>query len=948
MQQASKPKASSSVPRVARLQQVRPSSAASTSNNAHANANANALLDKSSMDIPKPERRSFKASRATTPDRMQKARGANARPAAASAAEQLLQAQLNAVQEDLKNAREHLAVIDRDKAQLLHDLSLARRLADDAHAAQSAAEEALELERFKSIEREQLAIDMAQAQTKERDWNARCHAIDLRRAELAAELDRVKDELSLAVQATNTARQIADANADKAATVAAEVARLQSELETKAEAATAIVTKLESEASGLRAELQNAEASRKEEVGRAEQLLHGLKVDIAYAKRAEADANLAAQEWKTKAESLQARLHELSSLNKSNEDSLQSLTSSFDECKSMLQHEQSQVVQLKEKVSSLEKEAREYKECFLETNRRLDVATKESHQLQATIDRLTSQHKLLNEAHQQVVTNEKTVNSQISLLSQDKIRIEQELDGARDERDKAKKAVEDLAAALREVSSEAREAKERVLAKQTELDSAQLQISELKAEMKNAQDRYQLMLDESKSEVECISKTVEKLGSEAKISNDEWASKEAGFVEMIRRSEEEMSSIKSEMSSLMVSLGAAEKQVQELKAERTQLLDKLKQSELTNSEGSSISSTGVQQTADESESTVGLKDLVSRKEKEVLALNDEVTDLRLRETAALAKANELSKLLAEATAKKAEEEEAAKGTEKSKVLLMKLEMDKLLGSLKAAEQEANAAKDDKAQLQAKLRLLESKMTEANLTAEEEKISSLRLKETLAEKEEELLSIAREYDGLRTREAAAQAKIDELSSLVAEASTARKLAGEYSPNGVAAIRSPEKQHNMFRKMICSPMDNVRDDVNSSNRRTQEDEIKHVEVETVIMKQQQQQQVIVKHGKEEASAMEVKTLENSKIIEDDISKHRDDDDNESSDDEEIESQGDDAAVEQMNGLLIHGPTSSFNKEQHNQHKKKKALLKKFGSLLKKKAHFTKLNSHAKLVS
>ena len=35
-----------------------------------------------------------------------------------------------------------------------------------------------------------------------------------------------------------------------------------------------------------------------------------------------------------------------------------------------------------------------------------------------------------------------------------------------------KKAAEDLAAALREVSSEAQEAKERVLAKQAELDSA--------------------------------------------------------------------------------------------------------------------------------------------------------------------------------------------------------------------------------------------------------------------------------------------------------------------------------------------------------------------------------------------------------------------------------------------------------------------------------------------
>jgi len=53
-----------------------------------------------------------------------------------------------------------------------------------------------------------------------------------------------------------------------------------------------------------------------------------------------------------------------------------------------------------------------------------------------------------------------------------------------------KKAAEDLAAALREVSSEAREAQERVLAKQAELDSARLQVSELKAAMKNAEDRH--------------------------------------------------------------------------------------------------------------------------------------------------------------------------------------------------------------------------------------------------------------------------------------------------------------------------------------------------------------------------------------------------------------------------------------------------------------------------
>lgn len=81
-----------------------------------------------------------------------------------------------------------------------------------------------------------------------------------------------------------------------------------------------------------------------------------------------------------------------------------------------------------------------------------------------------SEHEVLNEAHRQVVSNEKAASSQVGVLGGDKVRLQQELDEAREERNKAKKGVEDVAAALRQVSAEAREAKERVLAKQTELD----------------------------------------------------------------------------------------------------------------------------------------------------------------------------------------------------------------------------------------------------------------------------------------------------------------------------------------------------------------------------------------------------------------------------------------------------------------------------------------------
>nr|CAB3500052.1 unnamed protein product [Digitaria exilis] len=942
-----------SAPRVSRLAKPATKPADRAPSPLHHGA-AGILLDKSSASIdlqqskPSPaaaasERRSFKSPAAAS---SRIAAAADKQQKTAKASE--LQAQLSQVQEELRAAREHVAAIESDKAQILEDLALARRLAaeatgklEEAAAAQRSAEEVLELERFKSTEREQSAIDLAHRTDEE--WRRKYDNVKRRHAEDVAsliaatrELDAVRDELasmaeakSSAVEQADEMQRMANENAKKVEVLIAEVARVKShldaELEAKEKEAAEIIGKLESEASALRSELEKAKAFE-EKLAEAEEMLEGLKVDIAYAKGAEVDASKAAHEWKTKTESLETRLEEVSQMNKRNEESLASLTKSFEDCTSMLQDKQSQVIQLKDKVTSLEKEASEHKEGFLDTSTRLGVAAKEAAELKAAIDKLRSEHELLLEAHQKVVIDEKTASGQVGHLTDDKNRLVKELEDTREEKDKAKKAVEDLAAALREVSSEAREAKERVLAKQAELDNAQLQVTELKAAMKNAEDRYQLMLDESKYETACLRKAVEKMGSEAKSSKDEWISKEAGFVDMLKRSDDGISSIQTEMDRLNESLRVAEKEVQELKADKVQLLNKVQEFE---SQAMSSSSSAEEAKAESSH----LKDLLSFKDKELLALNHEVTDLRLRERTASEKASELSKVLAEVTSRKAEEQ----NTDKSNAQTTKLEMDKVLESLKAAEAEAKAAKDDKVQLQNKLRLLESKITEANLTSEEAKISSLRLKETLEEKEHELSIIAQENTEMRAREAAAQARIDELAALVAE-STARK--GGESLNGAIA-RSSEKQPSTLMKLICSPMHHsvVRDDDDVSNGEgiIQMEDIKHVEVETVRQ---------VKHEKEiiSVSAVDANSLENSKIIEDDLSKEREDESESDEDDDDVESPGDDGLVDQMNGLLIHGPTSSFNQDQHAVTKKKKALLRKFGSLLKKKAHFTKLSSHS----
>ena len=270
-----------------------------------------------------------------------------------------LQAQLSLVQEDLRNVRERLAAVENDKAQILEDLALARRLADDARgeleeslAARRRAEEALELERFKSTEREQAAADLAHR--TEDEWRRKCDGVKRRHAEDVAsliaatrELDGVRGELAAAARAKDAAldqagelQRIADDSAKKVEALMAEAARLGTELETRERDAAAAIGKLESEASALRAELRTARAVEERLAG-AEERVEGLKVDLAYARGAEADAARSAREWKSKAESLEARLGEVSRLNRRNEEALASLTNTFEDCTSMLQDKQS-------------------------------------------------------------------------------------------------------------------------------------------------------------------------------------------------------------------------------------------------------------------------------------------------------------------------------------------------------------------------------------------------------------------------------------------------------------------------------------------------------------------------------------------------------------------------------------------------------------------------------
>ncbi|KAJ3681699.1 hypothetical protein LUZ60_014272 [Juncus effusus] len=886
-----------------------------------------------------------------------------------------LQEQVTTAQEELKKAREKLSEIEKEKTEVLEDLSGAKKMVEEVNDkleeainAKRRAEEAWEIEKFRAIELEQASIESAQK--KEDEWKKKLeitqkqHSQDIAALVLTTkELEKVRAELGKTVDARyaalNRAEEIAktaEENEKKVAVLNEEVNRLNGllkiELENKTKEASEIIKKLEEEAMDLKVEVEKGRKAE-EKLVKMEELVEGLKIDVAYAKRAEVDSAQLIDELKKKAEELENKVEELDECKKMKENSLISMTKQLEESNSLLRDKISEICALTDKVQFLEPELAKYRSEVEKSGFRVDVAQKEVMDLRTKIENLEYKVQELEEEKREAVNKERMASLKIESLSEERVRMLKEQESMKDELDNSKKAMGDLASALREVSSEAREAKERVLAKQAELEGIHSHIAELNATGHDSKQKYELKLEQANYEIACLKKTIEKLEAEGKSSKEEWHSKEVELVNSSKKSEQQISTIKSEMDKVLQSLkvterelvvaredkgllhSKSEQQISTIRSEMDRVLQSLKVTErelVVAREDKGLLHSKLRQVEallKESNSTaeiaksesMQLREILSDKETKFNNVIHEINELRARETMALAKIEELTASLAQAKAKKFEEDDAARNAENSKVMLIKLEMDKVVESLRNAEREIQTTKDDKAQLQNKLKQVESKITETNLNAEEAKIESLRLKEMLSDKDTELKSIAKENDNLRHKEAAASSKIEELSSLLVE--TMSKKVEENSMN-----RSVEKP-NMLLKLICSPLEKVREEEaekEKEDRSKLEAALAPPAIRTREVHEENRNQ---EQKSEKEKALEESKLENGNGLDIHLmrerEKEKDHDTDYSGDEIEVDSNPDEN--DQTNGLLAADNV-------HHHHKKKKALLKKFGNLLKKK--------------
>ncbi|KAG2708849.1 hypothetical protein I3760_05G211800 [Carya illinoinensis] len=652
-------KASPATPRVARLSR---GVAKLESDSPSPLQSSRLSVDRSPRSVPlKPtiERRSPKLA---TPPEKQPARIAKGSE---------LQAQLNVVQEDLKKAKEQIALVEKEKVKAVDELKDAQRIAEEANerlrealVAQKRAEEDSEIEKFRAVELEQAGIEAAQK--KEDEWQRELatvrnqHALDVAALlSTTQDLQRVKQELTMTCDAKNQAlshaddaTKIAEIHAEKVEILLAEVTQLKalldSKLETEASENNQMVLKLKSEMDSLKEELQEVKGV-KEKLIEKEASIEQLNVELEAAKMAESYTRGLVEEWRNKVEELETRVEEANKLERSASESLNSVMKQLEGNKDLLHDAESEIAALKEKVGLLEITIGRQRGDLEESERCLDMAKEETSEMAKKVESLNSELDTVKEEKAQALNNEKLAASSAQTLLEEKNKLINELGNSRNEEEKSKKAMESLASALHEVSTEAREAKERLLSSQGEHENYETQIGDLKLALKATSEKYESMLDDAKHEIHVLTDTIQQSKNELENTKAEWEQKELRLVDCVKQSEEENSSLGKEINRLVNLLKQNEEEACASKEEEAQLMATLQEVE--------AEVIDLQQALGKAKAeNIKLKENLLDKENELQSIIQENEELRTREAASLERVEELSKLLEEAMAKRQHEE----------------------------------------------------------------------------------------------------------------------------------------------------------------------------------------------------------------------------------------------------------------------------------------------------
>ncbi|KAF5193064.1 Web family protein [Thalictrum thalictroides] len=816
-----------------------------------------------------------------------------------------LQAQLNQVQEDLKKTKELLANVEKEKEKALAELKEAKKLAEEASdkvgealVAQKRAEETVEIEKFRADELEQVGIEATQK--REDEWLKKIddvrnqHAMDVSALlSTTEELQRVKHELAMTSDAKNQAlshaddaTKIAEIHAEKVEMLSAELYRvkalLDSNQEMKNSESTELIKELNTEVGSLKVELEKAKAAETQ-MAEAESLINQLKQELETAKTAETKI----AEAETQIEQLKQELQKAKAAETERAEAeilIEQLNQELQRAKvyeAKVAEAELLTEQLKNEIQTVKKA--ESDACILAEEWRMkaenfEIRVREANQLEKSaseslatfMEQLEGKSGLLQESEAEVAS----LQAKVETLEMSIGRQRRDLEESVEHLNKAKHEASEKARLVESLTSELETVKEeKVQALNNEkLAASSVQgLLEEKNKLINELDASREEEDKSKKAMESLASALHEVSSE------------------VREAKEKLLPTQTELEN-------AKAQVEDLKLVL----------EATNEK---------------------YENLLDEAKHEIKLLTEDIqqSSLELENSKNIWDQRELSFT---SSIKNSEEEFS----------YLRKESDRLTILLKEAEEEAQFAKKECSRLQDITKEADSEVLLLKGVVEEVKHESMMLKEKVLDNEDKLQHITQENEELRLREATALEKATQLSKLLEEALTKK----ESEENG--ELSSSEKDYDMLPSVV---------EFSEENGIGREEPKSIVEIPSQQVNEPQPHKDLLEDlveslgpkvengsgnrkqedGDSTVEVVEPKMWESCKIGEKDLLPEKEPEPE--SFEEEVDSKADDDSFEQQNGLsstetVENGGTSPIKQQSQ---KKKKPLLHKFGSLLKK---------------
>ncbi|RZC64417.1 hypothetical protein C5167_008107 [Papaver somniferum] len=492
----------------------------------------------------------------------------------------------NCVQElvnELKMMKQQLDAAEEDKARVIDELREMKRVSNEANMRLSEvlSSQKTQKQQDSSLVSELEQVSILSAKKRDEAWQLELEAVQKQHTldveALSQDLIMVKKQLVAAVEATEEARNAANANEMKVKELSDALNLVKEELDDSSEDLEIREKNIESLKLQLeRMRLKEAEFEEKEAI------LEKLRSEFNNAKEVESHTKELLCES-------QIRVHQVEGEMAKAKEEERKLADLVDCQKKELEEAKNEVISLQKKVLNLE-------DLVAETRRDVEMT-----------------HKDLETA----MFDSDTMKEKVETL---------------------KTAMDELAFVVIQVSKENNETKEKLSNTQSELKDAREEVESLKKVLKNTEDMFQGMLDEVKKERDRLKDEAERLKIEADESIWSCNERELGFVNCIKRAEEESNALKREKIKLAESTKAAESIALKTRDENCKLRDILKQA----INESTVAKEGAEIARAEN---TNLKDVLLEKDYILQSLAKENEALRIKEAAAHENIRELKRLL---------------------------------------------------------------------------------------------------------------------------------------------------------------------------------------------------------------------------------------------------------------------------------------------------------------